>query len=45
VKKCRKLRGYALIESLFHALNKTIRQGLHAFEINMSHEKVKMFKN
>jgi len=32
VKKCRKLRGYALLESLFSPLYKTLNQGLRAFE-------------
>lgn len=36
IKKCRKLRGYALIESLFNPCYKTCRQALKAFEYNLS---------
>jgi len=32
IKKCRKLRGYALLETLFSPLYKTLYQGLKAFE-------------
>lgn len=36
IKKCRKLRGYALLESLFNPLYKTCRQALKGFEYNLS---------
>lgn len=45
VKKCRKLRGYALLETLWSPLLKTVREGWRCFEWNMSDEKVNMFRN
>lgn len=36
IKKCRRLRGYALLESVFNPLYKTCRQALKAFEYNLS---------
>lgn len=42
MRKCRKLRGYALLESLFLPLTKTIRQGFQALSEHMCFEKVNM---
>lgn len=45
VKKCWKLRGFALIEALFDPLYKTVREALRCFAVNCCLEKVNMFKN
>lgn len=45
VKKCRKLRGFALLESVFDPCYKTVRCALQCLAEHMSHEKVEMFKN